>query len=135
MHIFNNKILHSFKIQKPTLLNKGCRIVGIKLLSIMMILSVSSSAMAGTTTADFLKWERKAQVSYLQISILMAGTVASQIRPDIARCIDNWYLKSKELQEKRHIEIIKIMPKYAEYSPTAVILGFIEQACGSFKSS
>ena len=90
--------------------------------------------MAGTTTADFLKWERKSQIAYLQISISMAGYIASQIRPDIGKCLNDWYYKTKTLQKQRQNEILKAMPKYKKYDPTAVVLGYLEGACGKFKN-
>ncbi|MGH1406658.1 MAG: hypothetical protein ACRBBJ_08895 [Rhodomicrobiaceae bacterium] len=87
--------------------------------------------MAGTTTADFLKWERKAQVSFLQISISMAGILLAQTKPKIARCIDRWYFKNEDTKKKQNAFILKEMLKYKAYHPNAVIIGFIEQECGS----
>ena len=86
-----------------------------------------------TTTADFLKWDKKAQISFFQISIGMLGTVASQVRPQMARCINDWYYKSQETQRQRHEELLKIMPRYAKYNPSAFMLGVIESVCGKIK--
>ena len=106
-----------------------------------MIISVciggglKSSAYAGTTTADFLKWERKSQESFLQISISMAGVIASQIKPEASKCLDQWYFTSEELQSKRHDEILEIMPQYKDFDPHAFLLAYLEQACGKLTSS
>jgi hypothetical protein len=86
--------------------------------------------MAGTTTEDFLKWERKAQVSFLQTSISMLATIAAQMKPKMANCLNDWYYASKNLDEKRHVEIIKIMPKYSKFHPSTVVLAYVESACG-----
>ena len=88
--------------------------------------------MAGTTTADFLKWEKKAQVSFLQVSISMAAVIAAQAKPKIASCLNDWYYKTKALQIQRQNEILQVMPNYKKYDPTAVLLGYIESACGKF---
>lgn len=96
----------------------------------MCVLSVSNTAIAGTTTADFLKWEHKAQVSFFQITISMLGTVATQVRPEMASCIDDWYFKNEATQKERHAEILTIMPSYAEFDPTAFMLGYVESICG-----
>ncbi len=99
----------------------------------MLSLSLSNiapPAQAGTTTADFLTWERKAQVSFLQVAISMAGIFAAQVRPELARCIDNWYFKSDSITDARNAEMLRQMPQYKAFHPNAVVLGFIEQACG-----
>jgi len=62
----------------------------------------------------------------------MAATVATQVRPKIARCIDKWYYGGKSLQDQKHLEILEIMPQYKSYDPHAVLLGYIEGVCGRF---
>ncbi len=98
-----------------------------------MVLSVSGFANAGTTTADFLKWERKAQASYLHTSITMIGVVATQTKSEIATCIDEWYFQTSQIRDKRDQEILSGMANYADYHPSTVILALVEQACGKFK--
>lgn len=90
-------------------------------------------AYAGTTTADFLKWERKAQDSFFRIAITMAATMTAQAQPEMAICIDSWYFKTEALQKNRHSEIIEQMPQLATYRPTSVVLAFLEAACGKLK--
>lgn len=91
--------------------------------------------MAGTTTADFLKWERKAQMSFLQVSISMAATIAAQTQPKLANCINDWYYVKNELEQKRHNEIIKVMPQYKKFHPTTIVLAYIENVCGKFEKN
>lgn len=102
------------------------------LFALFLVFTNQPNAIAGTTTADFLKWEKKAQVSFLQVSISMAAVIASQAKPKIARCLNDWYYKTKALQIQRQNEILHMMPKYKKYDPTAVLLGYIEGACGKF---
>ena len=110
---------------------------GLRLVFLLAILLgvLSSVARAGTTTADFLKWERKAQASFFQASIGMAGVIASQINPKIAKCIDQWYFVPGPLQMQREEKMLMDMSAYGDYHPSAVILGFVQQACGDFKTS
>ena len=106
-----------------------------------MVLSVcvggglNSSAHAGTTTADFLKWERKSQEAFLQNSISMAGVIASQINPEISKCLDKLYFKSETIAKERNQEILNLMPKYAEFRPQAFIMAYVEDMCGRFDRS
>ena len=100
--------------------------------SLFLIFTVPQNAMAGTTTAEFLKWDRKAQESFFDVSLTMVGFVSAQTKPRMAECINNWYFKTKSLQSKRNENFLREMPKYKSYHPTAVLLGFIEKACGKF---
>jgi len=104
-------------------------------LSSLIVGSSIFPANAGTTTADFLKWERQSQESFLQNSISMVGVVASQASPQIAECLNGWYFQSSALAKERHAQILDVMPQYAEYDPQAVILAVLEGACGKFKKN
>lgn len=88
--------------------------------------------MAGTTTAEFLKWEQGKQKSFFQIAISMATVIASQTKPKTASCINSWYWTSKFTQEKRNTEMLNQMKPYSKFHPNAVILAFLERACGKF---
>ncbi|MBO6549073.1 MAG: hypothetical protein JJ964_05570 [Rhizobiales bacterium] len=74
-------------------------------------------------------------MSFLQTSISMAATVATQVRPKMATCIDNWYFKTNELQDKRNLAIIETMAQYKKFHPTSVLLAYIENVCGKFKAN
>lgn len=99
---------------------------------ILALFSVIGSAQAGTTTSEFLKWERKNQESFLDISITMAGVIAAQSKPKVAKCLDGWYFESVELQDQRYQEILDFMPRLKEYSPTTVVLSILNDVCGEF---
>ncbi|MEM9128192.1 MAG: hypothetical protein AAGA97_00465 [Pseudomonadota bacterium] len=87
---------------------------------------------AETTTADFLEWDERAQASFFEISISMAGIIAAQTQPEIAECLNDWYYAEGNLPSKRHAEMIELMPQYAEHDPTVVVLAYIEGVCGEF---
>ena len=89
--------------------------------------------MAGTTTADFLEWERESQEAFFQISLGMLGTVATQVNPEMTGCIDEWYFSSEETQELRATEMLDVMEQYVEFDPTAFVLAYAESICGSLK--
>ena len=99
-------------------------------MSICAALFCVSNANAGTTTSDFLKWERKSQEAFLQNSITMAGVIAAQSKPKISKCIDEWYFQSTDLRQRRHDEILMFMPKLKDYSPSAVVLAILNNVCG-----
>lgn len=85
------------------------------------------------TSAEFLTQNEAAQTSFIEISITMAATVATQANPAIARCIDEWYFEDKPRQEQRNRHIVSVMRQYPDYHPSGVILAVIQKACGSFK--
>lgn len=99
-------------------------------LAVLLANILPQHAMAGTTTADFLKWGSGKQKSFFQVSISMATVIASQIKPKTAACLDDWYWANNTLQEKRNAEMLKQMEAYSKYHPNAVILAFLERACG-----
>ena len=104
-------------------------------LALLVMMGGADIANAKTTTADFLKWERKAQDNFFQVSFSMAGFIAADIQPKVARCLNEWYYASADLQKKRHDEIIEVMPQYKNLEPTAVVLGVVHEICGTFKSN
>lgn len=97
------------------------------------VVAFPQKSMADATVADFLTWERSAQDGFMQISIGMIGTIATQIRPDMATCIDNWYFGRPDAIEAEHDAILDIMAGYGEYDPTAFMLAYAENKCGKLR--
>lgn len=95
-----------------------------------MLFFSSVAAKAETTTADFLKWEPGQQEAFFQATISMTGVIASQSNPEIARCLDQWYFVDDQTRQKRNQEILKLMPQFETFIPTAVILAVINDVCG-----
>jgi len=86
-------------------------------------------AYAGTTTADFLKWERKSQDAFIHTSVGMITAIASKAKPKVARCLNDWYYEGN-LETKRNSEIINKMPELLDFHPTTVVLAYVEGVCG-----
>jgi len=86
------------------------------------------------TSAKVLDWPEASQEALFQNSITMIGIVASQVKPDIARCIDKWYGADEALGKKRYDEIRSALEKYPEYHPQAIVLAVVQKACGKFAS-
>ena len=63
----------------------------------------------------------------------MAAFIIVQTKPQFAQCIEGWYFKTESIRNKRNDEFLRQMPKFSSFHPQAVILGFIEQACGKIK--
>lgn len=90
----------------------------------------SQTVNAKTTTADFLKWNPNQQESFLQIAISMTGVIASQSKPDIAQCLDQWYFVDDETRRQRNQEILDMMPEFDTFAPTVVVLAIVNDVCG-----
>ena len=86
----------------------------------------------GFTGADFATWEMRAQDSFIQTSITMAGVVATQTKPEVARCLDDWYRPDTELKDRRNDEVRTIIMGNPTYHPSGVIMAVLVKACGSF---
>ncbi|MEM8542102.1 MAG: hypothetical protein AAGF25_14195, partial [Pseudomonadota bacterium] len=59
--------------------------------------------------------------------------IAAPVQPEIGKCIHDWYYKEKDLQPRRHDEILAVMAEYSGYDPTAVLVGYIEAVCEEFQ--
>ncbi|MEM7530474.1 MAG: hypothetical protein AAF416_23060 [Pseudomonadota bacterium] len=73
------------------------------------------------------------QDSYIQSSVMMAGVIGSQIKPEIARCIDGWYFRSAAAKEAANDRVRGAITRYADHHPSGVILAVVQQECGTFK--
>lgn len=80
-----------------------------------------------------LQWDRSAQIGFVQTSISMAGVVAAQIRPEIARCIDARYFVNEVMLEQRSMEIIGRIAEHTAFHPSAVVLVAVQNECGAFR--
>lgn len=89
----------------------------------------------GFTGRDFLAWSQQGQDSYLHTSVTMAGVIASQIRPSIAHCIDDWYFADAAVQERRNEEIKRTIRQNSNFHPSGVFLALLQSACGEFKDA
>ncbi|MEM1009622.1 MAG: hypothetical protein AAGJ35_11520 [Myxococcota bacterium] len=110
-------------------LSKASRKIAILAFGVLLY-AAPNPALAGTTTEDFLKWERKSQDAFFQNSITMAGVIAAQSKPKVSKCIDEWYFESTEIKQQRHQEILDFMPNLKSYSPSTVILAILNDVCG-----
>ena len=68
----------------------------------------------------------------MQTSVSMAGVIAAQTKPEIARCIDGWYFVNDDAVDQRNAEIIGLISENAGFHPSAVILAAIQRECGTF---
>lgn len=60
----------------------------------------------------------------------MLGTVTTQIRPEMADCIDEWYFIDPTRQADENEKILSLMSEYSEFDPTAFMLAYVESLCG-----
>lgn len=87
----------------------------------------------GLTGKEFLNWPQEQQDSYIQISITMAGVVATQTKPSVATCIDEWYAPDTSLKDDRDAFIRDTIKGYEGYHPSGVIFAVLQNKCGDFK--
>lgn len=80
----------------------------------------------------FLAWDRAAQNGFINTSISMAGIIASQTKPAIAACIDDWYFQSPAIKAQRNDEIRQSIRENVEFHPGAVIYAILTKRCGAF---
>ena len=111
---------------------KGCKGA---VIAAALVLSLTGTPAAADkfTSADVLEWSGENQTFYFQTSITMAGAIATQTNPKVARCLNDWYFKDVSKRPKRNEQILAAMRQHREYHPSGVILAVLQKACGSFK--
>ena len=101
-------------------------------IAVSALFCIPAYAETAFTGEDFLGWDQSAQTGFVQTSVSMAGIIASQTKPEIARCIDGWYFASDAVLDQRNSEIIALIGENAGFHPSAVILAAIQRECGTF---
>jgi len=96
--------------------------------------SPQTSRAENFTSGKFLKYSADGQKSFIEISITMAGAIAAQTKPNLARCLDNWYFADQAVQSQRIDHILATMREFPEYHPSGVVLAVLQKACGPFKN-
>ena len=87
----------------------------------------------GFTGEEFATWEIINQRSYIQTSVMMAGVVATQVKPEISQCIDTWFFLSDETLAREASAMAAVIEQYPAHHPSGVILALVQQKCGKFE--
>lgn len=108
--------------------------IGILSIFILLYTYVCSPAEGAEsyTSREFLERPQEAQDGYIQISMTMVGVVAARANPDVATCIDNWYLADDARMAAANDHIRAAIRQYADFHPSAVIMAVVEEQCGEF---
>lgn len=62
----------------------------------------------------------------------MATFISGRIDQGMATCLDGWFASDPARIGEREQELIAAIGRNPEYHPSAVIMLFLEQECGSF---
>jgi hypothetical protein len=104
---------------------------------VIAIASLSTIVCGGAAVADdkfksaeFLRWAPDSQKSYIVTSVVMAGVIAGQNKPDQSKCIGQWMTDN----EGAGFPSVKdAMARFPDHHPTGVIVAVLEKVCGSVK--
>lgn len=101
------------------------------------VLSANAENKLGTfsNAGELLKMSQTAQEGAVSGAITTIGTVASQIQPEIANCLDEWYPLEDDIRKKRRLQIIEVMKKFPDRSPSIIVFSVVEKVCGKFNRS
>lgn len=92
-----------------------------------------ASAAEEFTGKQFLEWPRDSQNSLITYSITMTAIIGTQTKPEIAKCLDEWYPLDPAITKARQDLIIKTIGEYPDYHPQAIVLAVVQKQCGYFK--
>ncbi|WP_238365446.1 hypothetical protein [Mesobacterium pallidum] len=63
----------------------------------------------------------------------MASVIATQTKPSVAQCIDEWYFSSEAVRAQRNDEIRQTIRENPGYHPSGIIYAWLKKRCGAFK--
>lgn len=91
-------------------------------------------AQDGFTGEDLLGWSDASKAQYVRISMTMASVIATQIDPEAAQCINEWYFGDDALQIERNAFVFSTLEDHARFHPTAVITAILQRECLAFQA-
>lgn len=86
----------------------------------------------GFTGQEFLTWSETQQRGYLEAQVVMAGTIAARINPELAQCISSEFMSKNGLSASAFSGILGSVAEYETYHPSTLLVVLIEQDCGAF---
>ncbi|MEP2943003.1 MAG: hypothetical protein ABJO72_04310, partial [Hyphomicrobiales bacterium] len=98
----------------------------------IILFSSSANAVGLDTSSEFLKWERGQKDYFLQVSVVTAITIATQVRKALGSCISDWYSSDAAIIKQRHDEVLGVMKRLPEHHPSAIVLAVLQKKCGKF---
>lgn len=83
------------------------------------------------TGIEFLEWSEGEQRSYLSAQLVMASSIVSRSKPDLAQCLADAYYSDAGLTDQGYSEIRAKVVEFSEYHPSSVLVIMIENRCGA----
>jgi len=102
-------------------------------LTVCALIHPQFSFASGFDGKIFLTWNADGQDGYINTSVTMASVIASQTKPSVSNCIDQWYFQSDAIRAQRNDEIRQTIRENPTYHPSGVIYAWITKRCGAFK--
>ncbi|MEM9356810.1 MAG: hypothetical protein AAGB04_11395 [Pseudomonadota bacterium] len=90
----------------------------------------SSDLSAGSkefTSADFLKYPKQSQASFINASVVMASLIAGQNSDAQAKCLNAW---SGAQVKSGYPAVLSAMQRFPDYHPSGVVLAVLQKQCG-----
>ncbi len=86
----------------------------------------------GFTGVEFLEWSKADQTAYINSQVVMASTIVTRDKPEMARCIADNYFSETGLTDAQLNDLIANVEQYQSYHPSTVLVAVIEATCGKF---
>ncbi|MEM6890503.1 MAG: hypothetical protein AAF636_20575 [Pseudomonadota bacterium] len=82
--------------------------------------------------SDFFDWSAAEQRGYLDAQIVMASSIVTRQKPDMAQCMADHFYSQNGLSDKGFQELTETIRQYETYHPSSVLVVVIENRCGAF---
>lgn len=103
-----------------------------------MALAMSALTYPQETVAEsfsgsvFFEWSVAEQRGYLDAQLVMASSIVTRKKPDMAQCIADHFYGSNGLTNTAFQELVDTIRTYESYHPSSVLVVVIENRCGAF---
>lgn len=90
------------------------------------------SAAEGFTGKEFLTWSSVQQRSYLDAQIVMASSIVTRTKQNMANCMADEFYGASGLTDEGFKKLVDTISEYDTYHPSSVLVVVIENVCGAF---
>ncbi|WP_299732817.1 hypothetical protein [uncultured Tateyamaria sp.] len=87
----------------------------------------------GLTGAAFLEWDAERQANYLQTQLVMAGSIAARVKPELSECLGkSFFAENGGISDVGLKGILENIRQFPDFHPSSVLVVTMESDCGSF---
>lgn len=98
----------------------------------MAAICPQESKAGGFSGTEFLTWDEGEQRGYLSAQIVMASSIVTRTKPNMAQCMADRYYGDDGLTDAGFEELQGLIRKHPTFHPSSTLVVVLERECGPF---